>query len=63
MEISKELIDAVKAASEEVAGKLTLACAAAFRIAEEQKVSLGTIGRICNENDIKIKSCQLGCFK
>ena len=63
MEISAELIAAVKAASGDTGGKPSLACATAFEVAERFQVPPRVIGRICNENDIKIKSCQLGCFK
>ena len=43
--------------------KVKLPCAAAFKIAEQFEVKLSEIGRICNEQNIKISNCQLGCFK
>ena len=63
MEISDQLFEAVNGGMEAVEGRRTLACATGFKIAEKYQVPLGTIGRICNDNSIKIKSCQLGCFK
>lgn len=42
-------------------GKLT--CDHAHQIAERHGVKLWQIGQICEEQNIKIKSCQLGCFK
>lgn len=39
-----------------------LPCAAAFAVAHELGVPVGDVGRACNELDIKIVHCQLGCF-
>jgi hypothetical protein len=47
----------------EISGKNRLPCAKAFELAEELGISKKEIGRICNENDIKISVCQLGCFQ
>jgi hypothetical protein len=43
-------------------GKKILACAKAFKLSQELDLSLKKIGNICDKNDIKIVSCQLGCF-
>ncbi len=45
-----------------VDGKLS--CAEAHRIAEENRIHLSVIGRVCNEGEerIKITKCMLGCF-
>lgn len=40
-----------------------LPCAEAFKIAENSGISRARIGEILNEMDIKVTSCQLGCFK
>ena len=56
--MSKELEEKIKASL--VNGRLP--CAIAFRIAREHKVSIGEIGKACNNLQIKISSCQLGCF-
>ena len=43
-----------------VSGKLP--CAVAFRIARKLKVSPRQVGDAANRLNIKISSCQLGCF-
>lgn len=63
MNESKELIDAVNAAATEENGKLKLACADAFKLAEKFNAKLTDIGHICNQQNIRIRRCQLGCFK
>jgi hypothetical protein len=50
-------------AAEEIDGKKKLACKKAFELSEEFGISLHDITRCCNQNDIKIYACQLGCFK
>ena len=42
--------------------KVKLNCAAAFRIAKKFDVKISEIGDICNDRDIRISRCQLGCF-
>ena len=44
-------------------GRKTLSCARAFEIHRQHDISLGDIGRMCDENDIRICACQLGCFR
>jgi len=41
-------------------GKVT--CAQAEKIAEESGLSRLQVGKLINELDLKITSCQLGCF-
>ena len=38
-------------------------CEKAFEIAEKYNVDKMKITKCCNINNIKIKKCQLGCFK
>lgn len=59
----EELTDAIKTACVKRDGRLTLRCADAFQVAKKASSDLATIGRICNENGIKVVQCQLGCFK
>jgi len=47
---------------ETVGEKRRLACAKAFRIAKDLDVTLKDISRMCEEENIKISGCQLGCF-
>ncbi len=44
-----------------VEGKLP--CASALKIAKDLGLNPKKVGDYCNENDIKIAACQLGCFK
>jgi hypothetical protein len=41
----------------------SITCPQAFAIAEKAKVSRGAVGAYCSKNRIKIRGCQLGCFK
>ena len=63
MSESEELVNVVIEAAVETDGRKKLQCADAFRIAKRFDVGAGRIGRICNDNNIKICACQLGCFK
>jgi hypothetical protein len=54
----EDLKDKIRAAAPE--GKI--ACAAAFRLAEEMGLSRRLLGELLNELKIKIIQCQLGCF-
>lgn len=42
--------------------KNELHCGKAFEISEKHDVSKAEIAQFCNENNIKIRACQLGCF-
>ena len=62
--MTQEIVDMVsRAASSRDDGRRILACAKAFALAEEHGVSVSEIGTVCQEYDIKIVGCQLGCFK
>lgn len=39
-----------------------LSCAKAFEISEKYSLSKDEIAKYCNENNVKIGACQLGCF-
>ena len=39
-----------------------LTCAEAFELAKNFETEIIEIGRICNQQNIKICKCQLGCF-
>ncbi len=54
----EELKNRIRAAAPE--GKI--ACAAAFSLAEDLKISRQEMGNLLNELRIKIIQCQLGCF-
>ncbi len=57
-----EIISRVVDSAIERDGTKILACARALALAEALQVAPREIGRICNENDIRIAHCQLGCF-
>lgn len=62
MAARQELIDAVMKQAKDVDGRKKLACAKAFGLAHKYGVRVGEIGQICNQENIKICKCQLGCF-
>jgi hypothetical protein len=56
---TEELREAIQAQA--VEGKVS--CKAMLDLAEKTQTPSQQIGEICNELDIKVGSCQLGCFK
>ena len=48
--------------TKEINGQKRLFCTQAFKIADEFNITPMEIGKICNEESIKISACQLGCF-
>jgi len=55
----EQLREAVR--SKAVGGRV--ACKALLEMAAETGTAPADLGRICNELGIKIRECQLGCFK
>ncbi len=45
-----------------VADGQKLACSSAFTIASEVGCAIADVGKECNELNVKIEQCQLGCF-
>ena len=62
MKSQEELVQVVLDRSKMKDGRKTLTCTEAFQLAAETGVALIEIGRICNEQDIRLCRCQLGCF-
>lgn len=58
----EEVKKIVLEASVEIEGKRKIACPKAFELSKNYSISLKEIGDCCNENDIKLYGCQLGCF-
>ena len=56
---------AIKAAFEEYGITNEIFCAQAFEICEKYDIPKMDIARYCNRHDprIKIRGCQLGCFR
>ena len=63
MESNESLTQAVMEKTYSDGEKVKLSCSAAFQIAERFGVQPSEIGDICNERNIRISRCQLGCFK
>ena len=53
----------IKKALQEAGITEKITCPQAFSIAEKAKVSRSVVGEYCTKNKIKIRECQLGCFK
>ncbi len=61
MDKKEQLVEAVLRSAN--GDREKLACAEAFALAEKYEANIAEIGRICNQNNVKICKCQLGCFK
>jgi hypothetical protein len=59
----EELVKAVVGQAKEIEGRKKLTCAEAFELAQQFETEITEIGRICNLHKIKIRECQLGCFR
>jgi hypothetical protein len=40
-----------------------ITCPQAFAIAQKHKIPKKAVGEYCNSHRIKIRACQLGCFR
>jgi len=64
MKESKTVREAVTGAARMSAeGKRQLPCAKAFALKKRHGIALRRIGEICEQEDIRIVKCQLGCFR
>jgi len=59
----EDLVVAVLERARQSDGKKKLTCADAFELAREFQAEIIEVGRICNQHNVKICKCQLGCFK
>ena len=62
VENAKEISDVIAEKSYKDGDKTCLNCASALNIADRFGVSPSVVGSICNEKNIRIRHCQLGCF-
>jgi len=65
MDTKEQLVDAVlksAGSARESDGRKQLTCAEAFELAKKYEADIIEIGHICNQNNIRICKCQLGCF-
>jgi hypothetical protein len=58
----KKIVEAIEQYCITINNRKVLSCPYAFQIAQEQNVDVSIIGNICNEGNIKLQKCQLGCF-
>ncbi len=61
-----QLLDAITKSADgrrEPDGRKKLTCAEAFELARRFEIEVIEVGRICNQNNVRICKCQLGCFK
>ena len=61
-EKEQDVKQAVLAAAKDENGRKKIPCPEALRIANENGVAPNVVGRICNEEKIKIQNCSLGLF-
>lgn len=61
MELNK-LKEIIIKASHEENGRKRISCPDVFKLSSEHGIDLLEITRICNEENIRISQCQLGCF-
>lgn len=62
-EKQEEVAEVLLTAAREEDGRKYLKCAEALRLAGKFGVEPLEIGRLCNQHDIRITSCQLGLFR
>lgn len=55
--------DTIAKAFKEAGIEKEIKCPQAFAIAKKHKLPIRAIGDYCNEHAIKIRGCQLGCFR
>jgi len=55
--------DQIAQALQEAGITQVLTCSQACSIAEKHQITLAEIGKYANSHGIKIRGCQLGCFK
>ena len=58
MPSEQELRDAIEAAAKEN----RVSCKQMLDLAARTGAAPAEVGRLCNEMDIKVRACQLGCF-
>ena len=59
----KELLNVILKLSFKEGDKVKLTCDSALTVAEQFGVKPSEVGSICNDQNIRLCQCQLGCFK
>ncbi len=57
-----EILKEIQAEARQVDRRVELGCERALALAARLGVAPAVIGRLCNESDVRIVACQLGCF-
>ncbi len=57
------LLDAIMKKTYKDGDKTKLTCASALQLARQLGVKPSEVGAMCNEHNIRISNCQLGCFE
>lgn len=63
MDKAQDLSNAVLEQARQLDGRKTLTCVEAFKLARELETEVTEVGRLCNQHNIRICKCQLGCFE
>jgi len=63
MDKAQDLSRAVLEQARRLDGRKMLTCIEALKLARELKTEVIQVGRICNQHNIRICKCQLGCFE
>lgn len=58
----KEILELIRKNLVSVNDKQKLTCKTAWNLATQYDIPLKKIGELCDNNDIKICDCSLGCF-
>lgn len=62
MDKREEIVNLLLSVSEKVKEEYRIPCSVALQIAMEHDVAPEEIGKICDEEGIRIVKCRLGCF-
>ena len=57
-----DLLALIKSAARKVLGRVEIDCEAALALAARSGRSPADVGKLCNDNNIRICACQLGYF-
>ena len=61
--VKKEITELILKLSFKEDDKVKLTCESALKVAEEFGIEPSEIGNFCNDQNIRLCQCQLGCFK
>lgn len=56
-------LDEIQSVFEKEGISIEISCPKAFELSEKYGITKMELAKYCNIHDIKIRACQLGCFK